>query len=40
MLDIGTNRVDQQFHLGPTHFSLKENKNKEGKDEKFEFFDT
>jgi len=38
MLDIGTNKVDQQFHLGPTHFSLNENKHKE-KEEKFEYFD-
>ena len=39
MLDINTNRVDQQFHLGPTHFSIKENKHKE-KVDKFEYFDT
>lgn len=39
MLDLNTNKVDQQFHLGPNHFSLKENKYKE-KDDNFEYFDT
>lgn len=39
MLDLNTNKVDQQFHLGPTHFSINENKHKE-KEEKFEYFDT
>ncbi len=37
-MDIGTNKVDQQFHLGPNHYSLKENHYKE-KEEKFEYFD-
>jgi len=39
MLDLTTNKVDQQFQLGPTHFSINENKHKE-KEEKFEYFDT
>jgi len=37
-MDIGTNKVEQQFHLGPSHYSLKEN-NKKEKEEKFEYFD-
>jgi len=39
LLDIGTNKVEQQFHLGPNHYSLKENNNKKAKEEKFEYFD-
>lgn len=37
MLDPGTNMVDQQFHLGSSHYSVKENQHKE-KDKKFEYF--
>ena len=41
-MDIGTNKVEQQFHLGPSHFSIKENQDKykqNAKEEKFEYFD-
>lgn len=38
LLDIETNKVEQQFHLGPNHYSIKDKKNKKD-EEKFEYFD-
>ena len=39
LLDLGTNKVEQQFHLGPNHYSIKENSNKKpNSDENFEYF--
>ena len=42
LMDEGTNQVTQQFHLGPSHFSIKENQDKykeNAKEDKFEYFD-